>query len=426
MLKNTLIFTILCAFSYLSGYAQQSPVPVNLEKKVDSLYKKKNFTEAAAGYISLALHSDFKLKTITSYYQAACCYSLVHSSDSAFFYLQKAIDAGLTDRKRALDDSDFETIHKDERWNKMIAKIKENKPKTNTDPKKANLITSDIVNFWAAYDKALKDTANFRAIMKAEYFDKGSEGMLDYMGLKVRSIDVFVQHIRSFPKFYAAIRGNTYAPIKIKADLVAAFKEMKAIYPEAKFPDVYFVIGAFTSGGTVSDNGLLIGINQFCDDPSIVKDELDPRTKRMFVNKQLLPGLVPHELIHFQQNGLIHDTTTLPSAIMEGMADFIGEKISGVNANEELYSWAKGKEKAIWTRFVPDMYMNRYSNWMANRQNSTIDNPADQGYWIGYQICKAYYNQSADKKQAVHDMLNIQDYRKFLKDSGWEQTVAAL
>jgi len=426
MLKNILIFTILCAFSYLSGYTQQYPAPVNLEKQVDSLYRKKNFNEAAAGYISLALHSDFKIKTITSYYQAACCYSLVHNSDSAFFYLQKAIDAGLTEKRRALEDSDFERIHKDERWSKMIAKIKDSRPKTNADPGKAKIITSDIVNFWTAYDMALKDTANFRRILKARYFDKASEGMNDYMGLKVRSIDVFVHHVRSFPKFYAGIRTNTYAPLRMKSDLMNAFNKMKTLYPEARFPDVYFVIGAYTSAGTVSNNGLLIGINQFCDDPTIEKDELDARTKRMLVNKELLPGLVPHELIHFQQKEMKNDTTTISSAIKEGMADFLGEMISGVNANAKLYTWARGKEKDIWARFIPDMYLNRYSNWMANSQNSSPDNPADQGYWIGYQICKAYYNQSADKKQAIHDMLSVQDFNKFLKDSGWEQIVAAL
>jgi len=35
------------------------------------------------------------------------------------------------------------------------------------------------------------------------------------------------------------------------------------LYAPARFPDVYFVIGAFPSAGTVSDAGILIGMNQY-------------------------------------------------------------------------------------------------------------------------------------------------------------------
>jgi hypothetical protein len=43
----------------------------------------------------------------------------------------------------------------------------------------------------------------------------------------------------------------------------------------------------------------------------------------------LLPYLLAHELIHFQQEEMKNDTTTLSYVIRKGMADFIGELISG-------------------------------------------------------------------------------------------------
>jgi len=58
-----------------------------------------------------------------------------------------------------------------------------------------------------------------------------------------------------------------------------------------------------------------------------------------------LPYTVAHELIHFQQDGMASDTTLLKAAIEEGMADFIGELISGKSANESLLIYGKGKEK---------------------------------------------------------------------------------
>jgi hypothetical protein len=108
------------------------------------------------------------------------------------------------------------------------------------------------------------------------------------------------------------------------------------------------------------------------------------------------------------------------------MADMIGELISGRTANPLLFAWAKGKEKQIWARFTQDMYENRYDNWIANSKQATPDNLPDQGYWIGYQICRSYYEQSADKKQAIYDMLHIQDYKAFLLKSKWEEKLAKL
>ncbi|RYY20223.1 MAG: hypothetical protein EOO04_20450 [Chitinophagaceae bacterium] len=64
------------------------------------------------------------------------------------------------------------------------------------------------------------------------------------------------------------------------------------------------------------------------------------------------------------------------------------------------------------------MYLNRSGNWIANSDQETAERPADLGYLIGYQICKAYYENHSDKKQAVHDILNIRNYREFYEKSG--------
>lgn len=117
------------------------------------------------------------------------------------------------------------------------------------------------------------------------------------------------------------------------------------------------------------------------------------------------------------------DTITLGYAIKEGMADFIGELISGGTANEKIFDWAKGKEQQIWNDFKKDMYYNRSKNWIANYSTASKDSYPDLGYWIGYEICKSYYENKKDKQQAIYDMLHVRDYRKFLDDSKWEKKV---
>lgn len=292
--------------------------------------------------------------------------------------------------------------------------------KLNSNPNKAKIVTSDVHHFWEAFDLASKDSKNIYNIYKKHYFDKASDGMEDYMRLKVSSIDYFINHIESHPKLYKTIKKNTLKVDDYKKDIQQSFQNLKKIYPEAKFPDVYFVMGAFTSGGTTSSSGLLIGVNQISDGENVDTDELDFGKKLLMNKSKYLTNMVAHELIHFQQNGIKRDTITLGYAINEGMADFLGELISGDTPNRKIFDWAKGKEKKIWNDFKEDMYYNRYNKWIANYNTATEKSYPDLGYWVGYEICKSYYENNKNKKKAIYDMLHIRDYRKFLEDSKWE------
>lgn len=429
-MNKTLLKSFAISFalsSMLIPAFSQNVLPLETAAKLsDSLYKAKQFALATPYYGIVAQKSDFKSKKAGAYYDMACCLSLQGKTDSAMLILNKAIDAGYNNKLNIVSDSDLKPLHSNPAWSALVERMPERKKVLNDDPRKAGFITSDIHHFWEAYDQAMKDTANFKAIMKKLYFDRASKGMEDYMGAKVSSIDFFIDHIRSAPKLYAAIRSNTYKTDAYKPAFMASYLKMKSLYAQSRFPDVYFLIGAFTSGGTVTDLGLLLGVNQVAGDPSVPVDELSFQKRTRLNNIELLPNLLAHELVHFQQDGMKRDTTTLSYVIMEGMGDCIGELISGNTANQVLFDWAKGKEKQIWNKFKPDMYFNRYDNWIANSKTSTPDNLPDQGYWIGYQICKAYYEQSKDKKQAIHDMLHIQDYKAFLVKSKWEDKVAAL
>lgn len=426
---NRLLFNTICLL--LSSYSgavlsQEKLLLSEVQVQADSLYKAKQYPLAGKYYASLAERSDFQNMKAGAYYNMACCISLQGKTDSALLILKKAIKAGYSNKANLLKDTDLTSLHGLPQWSTVTGSVRERKKVLNADPAKARFITTDIHHFWEAYDQATKDTAHFRQIMKTLYFDRATGGMNDYMAAKVSSIDFFVQHIRSAPAFYAAIRKNTLMTDQYKPAFLASYVKLKSIYKQAKFPDVYFMIGAFTSGGTATDLGLLLGVNQVASDSSVPLDELSFSRRTRVNNINVLPDLVGHELIHYQQDGMESDTTTLSYVIQEGMADFIGELITGNTANPALYAWTKGKEKRIWEKFSRDMYYNRYGNWIANSKNSTPDNLPDQGYWIGYQICKSYYEQSTDKNQAVYDMLHIQDYKAFLAKSKWEEKVAAL
>jgi hypothetical protein len=411
--KEVWVLLTLLFFSNLT----EGQTSMELSKNGDSLYRAKNFVVAATFYLHAAEKDELRSLRQSNYYNAACCYALSGKADSALHYLKLSFSNGNKDVSHLKEDADLVSLHALPQWGQFINSLG-NLSTSTSDPRKARLITTDIMNFWNAYDLAQKDTAHRSEIYKKYYLDIGTDGLQDYFAYKIKSMKNFVAAHDKKANFYAAIRKNTLTVEDQKPKMIGSFEKFKLLYPEARFPDIYFVIGAFTSGGTSTGNGLLIGLDQTSRSPDIPLDELNLWERNNFNDIDRLPSLIAHELIHFNQGGMADDTTLLHAVLIEGMADFIGELISGATANQRLHTWAKGKEKHIWESFEKEMYLDRARNWIANSEQETADKPADLGYWVGYQICKAYYDKSPDKKQAIYDMLNIKDYKGFYEKSG--------
>jgi len=387
------------------------------QSMADSLYQAKNYSVAGHYYLQSAQQAEFKALRSGDYYNAACCYALTGKRDSAMALLRLAIAAGFKNGNQLKEDNDLSSLHNLPEWTRMVTQLEKITLGTH-DPMRARLITKDVDNFWKAYDIAQSDTAHRADIYRKYYLDKGTDGLQDYFAIKIGSINRFVVAHDKKREFYAAIRKNTTMVESLKPGMISSFAKLKENYPDAYFPDIYFVIGAFTSGGTASDNGLLIGVDQAVRSSDIPLGELTMWERNNFQELNKLPNMVAHELIHFNQNGIKRDTTLLCAALVEGMADFLGELISGNTANERLKTWAIGREKKIWEDFEKEMYLARAGNWIANAKQETADKPADLGYWVGYQICKAYYDKSPDKKAAIREMLNFKNSKEFYEKSG--------
>jgi hypothetical protein len=391
----------------------------------DSLYKAKSFKAAAAAYIKIG--DSIKLTAVkkVAFYNAACCYALTNDTTKAISYLNKAVyDYGYKSTG-ILDDADLVSLHKTVAYNNVVTYVSSYK-KSLSDPARAKLITTDIHQFWKAYDAAQKDTLHMKDIFQKYYFDKATPGFEDYINTKIGTIDAFILSQKTKPKFYAAIRKNTLSIDTMKDEIFKGFYKFKELYADAIFPDIYFVIGRGNSAGTVSDNGLLLGVDQIAKSDDIPTDELSLWARLGFREVKGMPVIVAHELIHSQQGKLKSDTTLLSYAIREGMADFFAELVTGINPSQRQCDFAKDKKKSIWRDFEKEMYLDRYSNWIANGNQERPDHPSDLGYYMGYEICKAYYDEMPDKKKAIVDIFNIRDYKAFLIQSKYADKMAAL
>jgi hypothetical protein len=289
--------------------------------------------------------------------------------------------------------------------------------KINRDPEAAQLITSDIDNFWKAYDVAKPDYCF--GVFKREYFDKGSDGLKAFKSARIDQC-AFIETLASHPRYYTSIRESTLKINSMREPIRASFRKLRALYDDAVFPPVYFLIGCMNSGGTLTDTGLLIGAEMYGRMPNTSEDELDDWHKQVLKPIDLIPHIVAHELIHYQQKYPKGERTLLFEAIKEGSADFIAELISGSHINTYLHTYGNPKERELWEEFKQEMNGKSLTNWLYNSSHAK-DRPADLGYYIGYKICEAYYQNAANKKQAIKDILEIADFNQFLQASKYDE-----
>ena len=284
-------------------------------------------------------------------------------------------------------------------------------------PEKSQLYTGDIDLFWEVYE--YKDDADFAEKLKTDYIKVGSKGLKSYYKSKIGSTETFKKVLDARPGYYADLKPISLKVEQYKPEILASFKKLQEIYPQARFPDVYFVIGAMSSGGTAGAVGLMIGVDMYGRTDSMPVEELSNWHRQVLLPIEEVPGIVAHELIHFQQSiaGAL-DRSLLGRSIREGAADFVGNMIAGKNINEHIYVYGDAHEKELWEEFKAQMYEKDASNWLYNG-NSSKDRPADLGYYIGYQICEAYYEKAEDKQKAVRDILKVKNGKKFLELSGY-------
>lgn len=292
--------------------------------------------------------------------------------------------------------------------------------KLNADPGAAQIISSDIDNFWKAFDAATPE--NNLYVFRDQYIRKGSKGLREFTELRIGSSCELVDAIEAHPKFYRSIRESTLKAHTFKEPIRAAFRKLESLYEPALFPDVYLLIGRMTSGGTYTQNALLIGTEMYGRTKDMPIEELKDWHRQVLKPVDEIPHIVAHELIHYQQKYPQPNKSLLGASISEGSADFLAELISGKHINQHLHEYGDAHEEALWLEFKQDK-PDDTSAWLYNGGTSK-DRPADLGYYIGYKIAQAYYERAADKKQAVKDILEIQDFERFVQQSGYEEKLA--
>jgi hypothetical protein len=288
------------------------------------------------------------------------------------------------------------------------------------DADSARIVTEDIPRFWNAWDRMQGATTrqdSLRALFE-EYYLPASPGLVGFIRLRVGSVYDLLAAIQGSPRYYASIRPSMMQVLEFEPGIRRAFHALDSLYPAAVFPDTYVLIGRLSSGGTLTDRALLIGGEMHGMTPETPTDELTDWLRTVLKPVDAIPHIVAHELIHYQQRYPRQERPTLLSqSIREGSADFLAELISGAHINTHVHAWADPRAAELWAEFRERMHGTDMAGWLYGGNDAT-ERPADLGYWMGYRIAHAYYARTADKRQAIHDILNITDFDAFLAASG--------
>jgi hypothetical protein len=289
--------------------------------------------------------------------------------------------------------------------------------RTTTDPRKAEVVTTDVAHFWQAFDDAAKvPWAQRVEIYRKEYFDRASQGLKDFDAQRHVTPESLAARVEQHRAGYATLRPYINQVVDQKPVIQAGFRKLAALYPGIKLPaHVYFVVGPQHGAGMNSPNGIILAADVFATPPGTP-----------YEYNRITPAYVPfaavHETIHFNQAYETGDQSTLlQQVINEGTADFITSLVvqqPDVRQMTDRWQYGCPREQALYAQFAKERNRVETSPWLFDHHPAT-GWPPDMGYWLGYRIAQTYYHRAADKHAALTALLQVTDFQKLLAESGY-------
>ncbi|MDB5230859.1 MAG: hypothetical protein JWN76_1664 [Chitinophagaceae bacterium] len=337
------------------------------------------------------------LETPSVYYQYAITLVKDKQYTKALARLERAMNLGYTDFKQLINEEAFHPLQADPKWGKIIQQLAINRDKLSS-LKNFDVISSDVINFSIAAKKV--NEPGFRKSLFMNYILPGSNGLKAFYTIRIFDPSNLAIAIEENPDLYNMLGSNLASIQSMKPAITSAMMKMKSIFNATVFPKVYFVVGINNTGGTVANEGLLLGIErQFIKDSS---------GKYQMKSTENIVPIVVHELVHFQQDYGPESNSLLKLAIKEGSADFICELLVGKTTYDNLKYFGEQNWNMISLEFKKDLSSNPINRWFYNGKGTSTW-PGDLGYYIGYRISKAYYEKSSNKMQAIIDLLTTKD-----------------
>ena len=288
------------------------------------------------------------------------------------------------------------------------------------------LVFDDMVNFWEAYDKMVlvSDSTQQVELIQSLYIDKASYNLRLLLPLLHYTAKEYRANINEYPKFWEGLRERSRILMGSHKDIASALQRLKKIYHAIEIPDIDFMVGCFEFGGKPFMNDVMIAIEVALADGNFDISKYRNNLKEFdSYTADAAIYFVIHEAIHTRQPDF-NAKDLLTKSIMEGSCDFITELVIGKPLKRPYIVLGNNFEKKIWESFKKQMDSTAHEDWLYNK-GFVVKGEEDLGYFVGYAICKYYYDHMENKKKAARRIINLDFSKraavlKFFKESGYE------
>lgn len=273
------------------------------------------------------------------------------------------------------------------------------------NPKKAQLIFSDLDHFVDAYEELSRNTDTIQ-VLQTLYFERGSDGLKEFVRRHQLTPERLKEAIRENPERYVLLPGFVSKIGDIQELYTLILDDFHKVVPNAMYPPTYLIVGANRGIGQASMAGQLITVTRIVD------------------NMDKMKKMIVHELAHFQQAMAMGGQkyaalyasrdNMLGMCLREGGAEFVTSQVMGNITQNTALEYLEKDENRLKEQFLTDTKAQNKDFWFwPSLEHETYTKLL--GYAIGYKICNQYYEEAPDKTAAFIDILKMEDAELFLK-----------
>ncbi len=397
---------------------------------MNALFEQYETMDSLGTYAEFADDLQEANKTLRSselYVEAAMLYVRAGMDETAIELLHKAIDRGMSNPRILSkfpglqgDPGSESRKRLETRLDSILLQLREVSHFT--------IETESMTQFWKYFNRALKDSANAKAILR-DFVMQGPRELRDYYVVRYLNLEnMYGQMINASPEYYSYLEKQ-FNPDSLKAIQTRTkvwMENFREIYPQAVFPKVFIVPGILNSGGTTTEMGLFVGGDMYGRSDHMPTEGLNEWQKSVIMEFSDLPALTLHELMHFEQNykDTVNTDNVLRAILSEGVCDFLVELSSGKPLQNTNLAYMEDPANRQWILkdLKHDLFRHDNSKWLYNG-GDIEDRPHDLGYTLGYLISKSYYTRQEDKRKAVYELLNSDNLVAILQGSDFQDLV---
>lgn len=256
------------------------------------------------------------------------------------------------------------------------------RPGIPSNPDSLRISWADVDRFWQAYDQLATagTTADSLAIVETRYLAPATPGLRAYVEAAHATAADYLRVIHTHRRYLLAVRPAMQAVGQQAPAIRRAARHLKAMYPAAVFPDLYFAVGKLEVGGTQFGNVLYLGAELKCASAQPPLNELSAGMRGGVSPVTSVSTACIHEIIHDQQQpGDVK--TNLEGALREGAAEYLAFRLTGRLGAGEAFAYGRPHEAELRRQFAREADQTIVARWFLATPDAATGQPGALGYF---------------------------------------------